>query len=116
VYLAFASAAVSYYIVVVLKQLFGRPRPYEVLPVHQLITDTERGLSFPSGHAVVFFSLAFAFYNTKYFKPFFVLACLGSIARVFVGVHYPSDIVVGAFIGGGTAWSLKRLFKKHFLG
>jgi undecaprenyl-diphosphatase len=115
VYLALVSALVSRGIVVeVLKRIFNRPRPYEIIAnLHQLVADTEHGMSFPSGHTVIYFSLAFAFWRTKYFWPFFVLAIIGSLARVFVGVHYPADIIVGAIIGIITSLSLKPLFKKN---
>lgn len=115
VYLAIASAAVADGIVTqALKHLVHRPRPFEVLKVHQLIIDTEHGNSFPSGHATIYFSLAFAFWGTKYFWPLFILAVIGSIGRVVVGVHYPLDILVGAVIGLLTALILKRFFKHHF--
>ncbi|OGE87830.1 MAG: hypothetical protein A3J07_03920 [Candidatus Doudnabacteria bacterium RIFCSPLOWO2_02_FULL_49_13] len=115
VYLAIAASSISRAVIVeVLKRWIGRARPYEHLPVHQLLTDHERSLSFPSGHAVIFFSLAFAFYGTKYFWPFFVLACLGSLARVFVGVHYPADIVASALIAWVVVFVLRRFFRHHF--
>jgi undecaprenyl-diphosphatase len=115
VYLAFFSAAVSYGLVVqFLKHVIERPRPCEVLKVHQLIVDNERGNSFPSGHASIYFSFAFAFWGTEYFWPFFTLAVLGSIGRVFVGVHYPLDILAGAIVGWVVVLILKQFFKKHF--
>jgi len=116
IYLALGSVFVARGIVTeILKRIINRPRPYEVLQVHKLIIDFERGVSFPSGHATVYFALAFSFWGTKYFWPFFVLALLGSAARVFVGVHYPLDILAGAIIGLATALILRRLFKKRIL-
>jgi undecaprenyl-diphosphatase len=115
VYLALVSALVSRGIVVeILKRIFDRPRPYEMfLNLHQLIADNDHGLSFPSGHTAIYFSLAFAFWKTKYFWPFLFLAFIGSLARVFVGVHYPADILVGALIGILMSLVLKPLFKKN---
>ena len=115
-YTAFFSAAVSYGFVEVVKRLINLPRPYEVLRVHQLLVDQERGNSFPSGHTVVLFSFAFAFYGTKYFWPFLILAAVGSLARIYVGVHYPGDILASIVIAGLAVFFVKRLFKKGALG
>lgn len=117
VYLALVSVAVGRIVIVeILKRIVDRPRPYEAIAVRQLIADNEHGVSFPSGHSAIYFALAFAFWGTKYFWPFFFLAVAGSVARVFVGVHYPFDILAGALIGGLTALLLKRLFKNRILG
>jgi undecaprenyl-diphosphatase len=116
VYLATVSSIISRLLVVeIIKIVVDRPRPFETLPVHLLITDTGKGQAFSSGHAVILFSIAFSFYKTKWFWPMFALATLSSIARVFVGVHYPSDILASALIAWVIAWSLGRLFKKQFL-
>lgn len=117
VYLAIASAFVSRVILVeIIKRIVNHPRPYEVVArIHQLLADNEHGMSFPSGHTVVFFSFAFAFWGTEYFWPFFVLATLGSLSRIFVGVHFPADILAAFFIAWLTVWGLKRLFKNRFL-
>lgn len=79
--------------------LYHRPRPFSVLPVHQLLTDN--AWSFPSGHATFFFAMATAIYlyNKKWGVFFFTAAILMTISRVIAGIHYPSDIVVGALIG-----------------
>jgi undecaprenyl-diphosphatase len=118
VYLAFASAFVSRIIIVeVIKRLVNHPRPYEIVPnIHQLLADNEHGMSFPSGHTVIFFSFAFAFWGTRLFWPFLVLAILGSVARIFVGVHFPYDILASVVIAGLVVLGLRRLFKKQNLG
>ncbi len=117
VYLAIVSAIVSRLIIVeVLKRLVNHPRPYEIVPgIHQILTDSEHGMSFPSGHAVILFSLAFAFYGTRYFWPAVILATLGSVSRVFVGVHFPLDILASVVIALLTVWLIKRLFKNKLL-
>ena len=116
VYIAFGSALISRGVVELIKRIIDRLRPYEALAaVHQLIADNEHRMSFPSGHAVIYFSFAFAFYGTKYFWPFFILACIASLARVFVGVHYPIDILAGAIIGTSISLIFLRLFKSQIL-
>lgn len=115
VYLAFGAALINRGLIVeILKNLFYRPRPYEVINVHQIVPDHELSVSFPSGHATIFFSFAFAFYGTKYFWPFFILACIGSFARVIAGLHYPSDILAGAILGGLLTLLFRRLLKTKF--
>ncbi len=119
VYVAFVSAFVSRVIIVeILKRIFDHPRPYEIITnIHQLLADNEHGMSFPSGHAVIYFSFAFAFWDTEYFWPFLVFATLGSIARVFVGVHFPFDIlaslVIAAVCVGGIRSLKLKFFKKR---
>jgi undecaprenyl-diphosphatase len=117
VYVAVVSAGVSRFVIVeIIKRLVDRQRPYEALAnIHKLIVDNEHGMAFPSGHAVVYFSFAFAFWKTKYFWPFFILACIASLDRVYVGVHYPFDILASFFIAWATVWIVKRLFKTRFL-
>lgn len=115
-WVSLSSVIVSRLIIVEpLKILFDRQRPFEVLSLHKLIVDEGTGKSFPSGHAAILFSIAFAFYGTKWFWTLFALAVLSSVARIFVGVHYPSDILVGAIIGAATSLILLRLFKNRIL-
>ncbi|MBX4187110.1 MAG: phosphatase PAP2 family protein [Candidatus Doudnabacteria bacterium] len=116
--LAFAAAFFSRVVVVeLIKRLLNHPRPHEVLMnIHQLLADSENGRSFPSGHAVMYFSLAFAFWGTKYFWPFSILALLGSLARIYVGVHFPIDILGSFIIAILTVALFRRLFKKRISG
>jgi undecaprenyl-diphosphatase len=81
--------------------------------------------SFPSGHAAFFFALStvLLLYNKKFYpRPkfwwgaglfFFLASFLISIARVFVGIHWPSDILAGAAIGIFSGW-LIILFSRKF--
>jgi undecaprenyl-diphosphatase len=113
-YLAGVSLLVSRSVVEVPKLLFDRPRPFASMEVNQLI-EHETGSSFPSGHTVVLFAIAFSFYGTRWFWPFIVLATLGSLARVFVGVHYVSDVLTSVVIAALVVWGISILFKKRFL-
>jgi undecaprenyl-diphosphatase len=82
-----------------------RPRPYEV---HQDIWLTGRPLdrfSFPSGHtlhAVAFCSVGLAYYPELAWLllPFTLMV---GMSRVILGLHYPSDVIAGAAIGGAIA-------------
>jgi undecaprenyl-diphosphatase len=83
-----------------IRTVFPRTRPFEELGFVPLISH-ELGGSFPSGHAVFFFSLATTvwLHNKRLGWVFYVLAAINSIARVIAGVHWTTDIVGGALIG-----------------
>lgn len=84
-----------------LKNLIERSRPCKVLEnVHLLVTCTD-SFSFPSSHAVNNFAAAmfFTFFYRKLKWILFSVATLMALSRIFVGVHYPSDVVGGALIG-----------------
>jgi undecaprenyl-diphosphatase len=92
---------------------YFRPRPYVVHQAFQYIYPMTKE-SFPSGHAAFFFGLAAAVYflNKKVGWWFLGGAFLICVARVFAGVHYPADILIGALIGIFTGWiSTKYLIK-----
>jgi undecaprenyl-diphosphatase len=92
--------------------LFFRLRPFaNLVDVHQLISKGATENSFPSGHAAVAFALAFTifFADREWGWAFLVIATLVSLGRVFVGVHYPLDVVGGFFIGLLVAWLVRRL-------
>lgn len=83
---------------------YTRERPYVVLENANLLIPvriSENLHSFPSGHAIFFFAMAAAvyFFNKKLGIFFFVSAAVMGLARVFVGVHWPSDIIGGAILG-----------------
>jgi undecaprenyl-diphosphatase len=96
----------------VFKRHFARPRPFVACPG---ISKRARSLdeySFPSGH--VLHTMAFGIVLCAYFPglswvlwPFGVLVAL---SRVVLGLHYPSDVVVGAVLGWFTATSVLMLF------
>lgn len=84
-----------------LKNLIERARPCKVLEnVHLLVTCTD-SFSFPSSHAVNNFAAAmfFSFFYRNLKWILFSVATLMALSRIFVGVHYPSDVVGGALIG-----------------
>jgi len=91
----FLSAVVAY----TLKLIFIRQRPFEVLDIINLVPGRES--SFPSAHAAAVFStlaiLDKEFPKIKWF--WIVFAILVAFSRIYVGVHYLTDVVVGALIG-----------------
>ncbi len=88
-----------------LKEAVARPRPYiDLLDTHLLVG---RGHSngMPSAHAANWFAgtmMAFIFYRRSY-RFMLPLALLVSFSRIYNGVHYPTDVLVGASIGAGTS-------------
>ncbi len=84
-----------------------RPRPFVALEIQPLISQSlsEYHASFPSGHALFFFALAttVVLHDKKMGLLLYLGALLMGIARIFVGVHWPSDILAGAVLGIGGA-------------
>jgi undecaprenyl-diphosphatase len=78
------------------KAIVQRHRPYE----HQLGPPTSTW-SFPSGHSATAFACAtvFSTFAPRWRVPFFLLATLIALSRLYNGVHYPTDVVAGALLG-----------------
>jgi membrane-associated phospholipid phosphatase len=94
------------------KRLFGRPRPYEAQDDLRLLIARPRGSSWPSSHpAVLLAFVTVAARDLDASPPVKAgLACLAGlvgVSRVYLGVHYPADVVGGVFLGRGIAdlWS-----------
>ena len=87
---------------IAIKPLVARIRPYVVLNDITILTHQPGDHSFPSGHSAGSFACAWAFfraYKKKWGVPALVLAGLVSLSRLYVGVHYPTDVLGGVVIG-----------------
>lgn len=87
---------------VVLKNLVARTRPYDVNTGVQLLVAKLHDYSFPSGHTAASFASVAALYfagEKKLWKPTLVLACLIAISRLYLYVHYPTDVLGGVIFG-----------------
>lgn len=92
----------------VLKPAFDRDRPCIAVEDTRLLASRKSSRSFPSAHAVNTFAVAtifFAFYRRSAYVGY-PFATAVSLSRVYIGVHYPSDILVGAVLGVGIGASV----------
>lgn len=94
-----------------LKVWVERDRPPLSNPVPEPLVESPSTYSFPSGHATVSFACATVLVLAvpRLRTPLFALAALISFSRVYVGVHYPFDVLAGAVLGVGIAIALRKL-------
>jgi membrane-associated phospholipid phosphatase len=90
-----------------MKEIFKRPRPAEHDASIIALKNATNG-SFPSGHTSIAFSTAtsLSIIYPKWYViiPAHTWASLVGYSRMYVGVHYPTDVLAGAIVGSGTAW------------
>jgi undecaprenyl-diphosphatase len=92
---------------------YHHPRPFAAIGFDPLIS--ESGYSFPSGHATVFFALAAVLFlfNREWGILYYILASINGVARIYVGVHWPFDVIGGALIGIITASAVHLLLRRY---
>lgn len=100
---AMATALVLYLVAgdCILKPLFARPRPCDIRPEMLTLVARPHGWSFPSGHTASGFAAAFAlwFQNRRLGVPALVLAAFIGFTRLYLYVHFPTDILGGIALG-----------------
>ncbi len=103
----------------ILKHLFARIRPFDVNTAVQLLINKPRDFSFPSGHTAASFASVTALYFAKerrLWKPALVLACVIAFSRLYLYVHYPTDILGGIVVGitaGYAGYKTMEILQKY---
>ena len=101
------AALVTWFIVDgLIKPIVDRPRPFEADPQIHLLDQRPVTASFPSGHAAT--AVAGALAGTRLFPTLgwlmWPLAAAITLSRLYLGVHWPSDVIAGAIIGATCGW------------
>jgi undecaprenyl-diphosphatase len=109
---ALAAFAVERPLYCVLKNSFKRNRPQEALAnFHSFIIPSDK-FSFPSGHTSGAFLMAtlLAYFHPALALPVYLWATTVGLSRIFLGVHFPTDILVGMTMGMSIATISLRIF------
>ena len=85
----------------VMKPIIARPRPFTQNPIVELLIKAPKDFSFPSGHTACGFSFVVILFlaKNKWWIPSLVLACLIGFSRLYLYVHFPTDVLCGAICG-----------------
>ena len=101
-----------------LKYTINRERPYEKYPTTIFPYEIENDASFPSGHTSTAFAtattLSLQFKKWYIVVPAYTWAASVGYSRMYLGEHYPTDVLAGAIIGTGSAILSNWLTKKYF--
>jgi len=81
-----------------IKEIIHEDRPCNVMNVHYITCEESK--AFPSRHtAIAFSTIPFLLFNRKFFIILFLYACLVGMGMIYLGLHYPHDVLVGMIIG-----------------
>lgn len=99
---------------IILKPLVGRIRPFAVNPAVELLAAPPLDASFPSGHTAASFAAVFALKaaGSPLWKPALALAVVIAFSRLYLYVHWPSDVLGGALLGAAVGWAGARLVER----
>ena len=98
----------------ILKPLFGRVRPCVVNPAVELLAACPSDASFPSGHTASSFAAVGALraVGSRLWLPGLLLAVLIAFSRLYLYVHWPSDVLAGAALGWGLGYLARYLLNR----
>ena len=94
-----------------LKPLIGRVRPFAFRPDLLLLVPPPGDASFPSGHTAAAFAMVFAlwFSGSPLWRPALALAAVTAFSRLYLYVHWPTDVLGGALLGAAVGWAGAKL-------
>jgi undecaprenyl-diphosphatase len=99
----------------ILKPIVARLRPSSALDAATVVGGFPLGYSFPSTHATIAFALAvvLSYKEPKWKKGFYILAVAISLSRIYLGHHYPIDVIVGGALGWAIGTIVIRWYKEY---
>ena len=99
----------------ILKNIFARPRPCWVNTAVEMLVKVPKDYSFPSGHSIASFAGAGALlhYSKMLGVPAMVLANLIAFSRMYLYVHFPTDVLAGAVLGTVSAKAAAAFFERR---
>lgn len=97
----------------ILKHLVRRGRPFQVMEVSNMLIQKPMSYSFPSGHTSSSFAAAGVLSKEfkKYGPVFWIAAVLIAYSRMYLYVHFPSDVLGGAILGLVSAFMIRYFFR-----
>lgn len=109
---ALVALAVSHIPVAIAKKLYPRLRPYLALPETNTFRNPLKDHSFPSGHTTAIFTFVIPYIAVMPALGVFLLplAFIVGFSRIYLGLHYPSDVMAGAVIGTSVAAGVVALW------
>ena len=95
----------------ILKPLIGRIRPCAFRPELPLLVSPPGDASFPSGHTAAAFAVVFALKTagSSLWRPALVLAAVTAFSRLYLYVHWPTDVLGGILLGAAVGWAGAKL-------
>lgn len=101
---------------VIIKNIVKRNRPFIFLENIKLLINAPNGYSFPSGHTAASFTSAamLSHFFKKYRIVFFILAVMIAFSRLYLLVHYPSDVIAGMLLGLFGYWITIKLYPRIY--